>query len=780
MERRRKDQSDLRRSAAVGKNIKKVKAGSAVASINPSTGTAISVRSELRGGLEAALQGLPAALVPILLFLSLFGPAQGAGAWAALMAATAVASVTLLMQGNVAMLFGSRAASLSVYVAMILQIGHAVQDPAATGAGMALTLHQFTTGLATASLLYLGSAGVILLVGVLRLGNVFKMIPAPVTAGIANGTALSFVWLAAQQWMGGGAASVMTGLATALCFLLWPRLQQWSSARGNRLAAAVPAIVIALALGLALALAFEPAFQAKAPGSQPGWTWMSVTLWPQLADQPLSRLLMIGLPGALTLALVMILETFTTASLMETRCGIRVNPNREILILGVANALSAVLGGVPASMHPARSLANWIGGGRGRLAAIATLALTGGMLFFAGDWLVVLPAGIVAGLFLIQASLLADRVSLARFGTMLRKQQWLVDGRLDVGLWMALLIALVAFFGSLIWACSLGVALSSLVVLRRVSSNLVANWGYLDHHTSRRVRSRSEQANLQRMAHRVGVLRLTGHLFFGNSARLSQLVEELHADARAVVVDIGQVSDVDPSGVAAMQWVLRTLRERDLTVVLTGLQKTRSTELRAVLSRIAGVEYRIDLDRGLELCEEMLLQNATVIASPLTTTPLEKNVLLQDLSADEITTVLMLGERRQVAKGAPLFRRDALADGIWLLEEGIVSILANDSDSAARLSTFGPGQFVGEMGFIDGKTRSATALADSPVTAFLLDTSAIDALVNQQPGTALKITRNIARELSYRVRSTSALMAESSNDAQSEWPHSTTAAMSRL
>lgn len=739
-----------------------------------------SVRSELRGGLEAALQGLPAALVPILLFLSLFGPAQGAGAWAALMSATAVASVTLLMRGNVAMLFGSRAASLSVYATMILQIGHAVQDAAAPSGGLALTPHQFTTGLAAASLLYLASAGIIVVVGLLRLGNVFKMIPAPVTSGIANGTALSFVWLAVQQWLGGTGASVLTGLATVTCFLGWPWLQRWSRQRGSALAGAVPAIVVALAVGLALTLAFEPAFHASTATSQPGWNWLSVNLWPQLADQPLSRLMMIGLPGALTLSLVMILETFTTASLMETRCGIRVNPTREILILGLANALGAVLGGVPTSMHPVRSLANWIGGGRGRLSAVATLTLTGGMLLFAGDWLVVLPAGLVAGLFLIQSSLLADRVFLARFGTMLRKQQWLVDGRLDVGLWMALLIALVAFFGSLIWACSLGVALSSLVVLRRVSGNLVARWGYLDSHTSRRVRSRAEYANLQRMAHRVGVLRLTGHLFFGNSARLSQLVEELNADARAVVVDISQVSDVDPSGVSAMQWVLRSLRERDLTVVLTGLQKTRSAELRAVLSHIDGVAYRIDLDRGLELCEEMLLQNATVIASPLMITPLEKNVLLQDLDTDEITTVLMMGERRQVAKGAPLFRRDAQADGIWLLEEGIVSILANDSDSAARLSTFGPGQFVGEMGFIDGKTRSATALADSPVTALLLDTQAIDALVDQQPATALKITRNIARELSYRVRSTSALIAEAPVDALSEWPHSTTAEPSRL
>ena len=736
------------------------------------------VRSELRGGFEASLQGLPAALVPILLFQSLFGPSQGAGAWAALMAATAVASVTLLLRGHVAMLFGSRAASLSVYVAMILQIGHAVPDPAAHG--VALTAQQFTIGLATASLLYLGCAALIVVVGLMRLGNVFKMIPAPVTSGIANGTSLAFMWLAVQQCIAGAGASVLTALAIAASFVFWPRFQRWGRARGHRLVGSLPAIAIAMAVGLALAAALEPAFQPNAYASAPGWQWMSLKLWPQLAHHNLSPLLLIGLPGALTLTLVMILETFTTANLMETRCGIRVDPNRELIVLGIANGVSAVLGGVPAAMHPVRSLANWVGGGRGRLAAITTLVLTGCMLFFAASWLSVLPAGIVAGLFLIQASLLADRVFLARFGTMLRKRQWLVDGRLDVGLWMSLLIALVAYFGNLIWACSLGVALSSLVVLRRVSSNLVAHWGYLDQHTSRRVRSRSELANLQRMAHRVGVLRLTGHLFFGNSARLSQMVEELHADARAVVVDVAQVSDVDPSGVAAMQWVINTLQDNKRIVVLTGLQRTRSTELRQVLSTTQGVETRIDLDRGLELCEELLLQNATVIASPLTSTPLEHNVLLQDLSPDEITTVLMLGEKRHVPKGTALFRRDALADGIWLLEEGIVSILADDSDFAARLSTFGPGQFLGEMGFIDGKTRSATALADSPVTAFLLDARAIDALIREQPATALKITRNIARELSYRVRSTSALMAEANSENLSEWPHSMNSSLSRL
>jgi CRP-like cAMP-binding protein/ABC-type transporter Mla MlaB component len=424
-------------------------------------------------------------------------------------------------------------------------------------------------------------------------------------------------------------------------------------------------------------------------------------------------------------------------------------------------------------MQPVRSMANWVAGGRTRWSSVSALVFTGILLLSAGDWLIVLPAGMVAGLLLIQACLQADRVFLANMKDILLKRQWLVDGRLDIGFWIAFSMALVAFFGSLVWACSIGIALSSLVVLRRVSTNLTARWAYIDQVHSRRVRSASEAANLQRMAKRVAALRLTGHLFFGNSTRLTQLVDELHADARCVVLDVARVTDVDPSGSAAIVWIIKALQDRSITVFLTGLALTRSTELHLVLQNFSGTQTAVDMDRGLEACEEMVLQNATVLAMPLMRTPLQGNVLVHDLSPEEIALVLELGEHREVPKGQPLFKRDAQADGIWLLEEGMVSILANDSTVSARLSTFGPGQFVGEMGFIDGKTRSATAMADSTVAAFLLSRQAIETLVRDQPATAIKITRNIARELSYRVRSTSALVAEEANDEPSGWHNST-------
>jgi SulP family sulfate permease len=184
------------------------------------------------------------------------------------------------------------------------------------------------------------------------------------------------------------------------------------------------------------------------------------------------------------------------------------------------------------------------------------------------------------------------------------------------------------------------------------------------------------------------------------------------------------------------------------------------------------LEQRVDLDRGLELCEDRVLQTYTTLPLAQLARPIEDNSLLQGLSEEEVTALLMVADVRQVAKGEVLFRKDEASDGVWLLQSGQVSILAGFGPDATRLATFGPGQFVGEMGFIDGNSRSATATADSEVDAVLLDKQAIAALVRDHPHAALRITRNIARELSHRVRSTSAILTQEADTPHSNWANS--------
>jgi CRP-like cAMP-binding protein/ABC-type transporter Mla MlaB component len=237
--------------------------------------------------------------------------------------------------------------------------------------------------------------------------------------------------------------------------------------------------------------------------------------------------------------------------------------------------------------------------------------------------------------------------------------------------------------------------------------------------------------------------------------RLQQLASELDANATSVALDLSQVHAADPSGVAAVRSLVLTLLAENRAVFLSGLLRTPAEALRAGLAQIAGVEYHTDLDRSLEMCENQVLdRSGTAYGTHML--PVEKNLLLQDLTPMEMQTILTLGHPCEVARGAPLFERGAAANGIWLIVSGEVSVLLDMGKDAARLATLGPGQFVGEMGLIDGQARSASARADSSVSGWQLDRHAIATLTEQHPAAALKITRNIAKELSLRLRSLSA------------------------
>ena len=732
------------------------------------------LRREMIGGFEGALQGVSTLITPVLLYMGLLGPLAGVpGLWSTLLTITLVSVLRLAMGGSSSIITAPRTASTATYVAMVLHLGLAA-SPNPVAGGAVLSESQLRIGLAAGSLMYLLASVLVAVSGLVGLGRVFKMIPTPVTSGIGNGSALLLFTLAlgrigAGGWVAGGVA--MTMVLGSYAWVWFQRRAPWAQA--------IPSILLSIMIGLAGTFLFEAAPEGGNTSLsfysgilESGAQWISVMLWGTLNGNQLGALLMLGIPGAITLALVMVLETFTAANVMEMRFGVRSNANRELIALGGSNVVSALLGGNPSSGSPVYSIANRMSGGRGNIAALLCYAFSGAALVFLNPWFLALPAGLAAGLLILQAVLTGSATFVQDCREVVRSGRWRNPDSQDLGFWITLIISLVGFFGNLIWACFAGVGLSCLAVLRRVSANLTAHWVYLDSLRSRRIRTVAEADALTHLAQHVGVLRLTGHMFFGNSGRITQLVDELHGDCAFVVVDISQVHDADPSGVEAIVWLLRNLLKRSLRVVVTGLGKTRVLTLQNLPVVLPGLEQQVDLDRGLELCEDWVLQSHTTLPLAQMARTIESNSLLNGLSDDEITAVLLVADVRRVAQGEALFRKDEASDGVWMLQSGQVSILAGLGAEATRLATFGPGQFVGEMGFIDGNSRSATATADTEVDAVLLDKQAIAALVRDHPHAALRITRNIANELSHRVRNTTEVLVQESDEPYSNWANS--------
>lgn len=726
-------------------------------------------RSELRGGVESALQGIPLLLTPSLLSVGILGAlAAGAGLWGALLAITFIPGLRLWCRGSSAVIAGPRIASTATYAALALNMALLASD-APVRSNAVLTLSQLRMGLAAASVMYLIASLLILLSGLLRLGRVFKMIPTPVTSGISNGTALILLVLAAHKVDAGGVAAGLTAATMLAVHLAWPPVQR-------RLPPLrfLPTVVMVLLSGL-LCVMFLGGLHVETGAASVGQDpvqWTSVALWPSLNGVQLGVLVKQGIPATITLALVMVLETFTAASTMEIRFGERYSADRELIALGGANMVGALVGSLPCSGSPVYSVAARLSGGRGRMASFVCFAVSGIGLVFLNPWLMALPSGLAAGLLILQSTMMVSPAFLESLSQVVHTRRWTRPQASDLGFWITVVISLVGFFGNLIWATFAGVGLSCLVVLRRVSANLTARWVYLDGVRSRRIRTLAEADALTHLAHHVGVLRMTGHLFFGNSARITQLADELDEDCICAVIDVSAVQDADPSGRDAVLWLVRALKERNLQVVIAGLSKCRVPSLQTALDSVPVLDRCIDLDRGLERCEEWVLQNATALPRAQAARVVEGNSLLRSLDEEEITAVLMVAEERQVDAGMALFRKDDPSNGVWMLQSGQVSILAGSGASSMRLATFGPGQFVGEMGLIDGNTRSATVTADTPVQAVLLDNHGIAALVRDHPQAALKITRNIARELSQRVRSTSAVLAQEWETPSAVWGNS--------
>lgn len=100
------------------------------------------------------------------------------------------------------------------------------------------------------------------------------------------------------------------------------------------------------------------------------------------------------------------------------------------------------------------------------------------------------------------------------------------------------------------------------------------------------------------------------------------------------------------------------------------------------------------------------------------------------------------------AEGQIVFREGDPADDVLRLLSGAVEILRELDGNPILLGKVGAGQFIGEMGVIENRPRSATARAASEVEAEILTPTEFLDQIASSPKTA----RELIRRLSQRLR----------------------------
>lgn len=135
--------------------------------------------------------------------------------------------------------------------------------------------------------------------------------------------------------------------------------------------------------------------------------------------------------------------------------------------------------------------------------------------------------------------------------------------------------------------------------------------------------------------------------------------------------------------------------------------------------------------------------------------------LFRDFSGSEIDCLVDFVNAYRAPKGTTVFREGAHDPFMALVAEGRLEVLKDTYEKGRRrLAIVRPGMSIGEMSLIDESPHSATVVAVEETTLLLLTKHGYARLSEDHPRLALRVTWQIARLLSHRLRQTSGILVD--------------------
>ncbi|MGH7497293.1 MAG: SulP family inorganic anion transporter [Gemmatimonadales bacterium] len=410
--------------------------------------------------------------------------------------------------------------------------------------------------------------GVILVgFGLARFGGAIKFIPFPVVTGFTSGIALIIFSTQIKDLLGLRMGTVPSDF-----------LGKWSE-YARHIATADPATLVVAALTLAIIILW-PRLNLRLPG--PFVALVGTTLLvhllhlrvdtiggrfgiidasfprPSLPHVTLATATALVAP-AFTIALLAGIESLLSAVVADGMIGGKHRSNMELVALGVANIVSPIFGGMPATGAIARTATNVRNGGRTPVAGIVhALTLLLITLFF-GRWAALIPMATLAGILVLVSYHMSEwRTFRAEFRA--------PKSDLLVLLTTFLLTVLV----DLTIAVEVGMVLAAFLFMRRMSevTNVTAITREFRDDTDN---GESDGLRRDELPAGVEVYEVNGPFFFGAAERFKETITELRGAPKVLIIVMRHVPAIDSTGLAALRDVVGRFRRSGSRVILAGV-----------------------------------------------------------------------------------------------------------------------------------------------------------------------------------------------------------------
>jgi SulP family sulfate permease len=489
--------------------------------------------------------GLTVGIVALPLALG-FGITTGLGASAGITTAIVAGLVAAVFGGSDVQVSGPTGAMTVVLVPVVARYG-------ADGV--------FLAGVMAGSFVVLASF--------VRLGRTLTYVPWPVIEGFTIGIA---VLIFLQQVPSALGVSRPEGDNTALVAIR--AIGHASGGEGNGAALGIVVVVAVVMLGLAR-------LRRSIPGSLVAV--VVATVLTRLGDLDVARIGRIpdalpvpSLPGislqrmsdlfgaALAIAALAAIESLLSAKVADGMSdSARHDPDRELFGQGLANIVSPLFGGMPATGAIARTAVNVRAGARTRVAAMVHAGVLLLVVLVGSSLVAEIPLAALAGVLMVTAYRMVEPHNVRAVVRATRGDALVL-----------VVTAAVTILFDLILAVEVGVAVAAVLALRSVARS--------SHAESESIAVEIDADTEHRLMHEhIVVYRIQGALFFGAAQQfLTELTDV--GDVKVVILRLADVRVVDATGASALEETVAELERRGITVLLKGVRPEHRQALAAV------------------------------------------------------------------------------------------------------------------------------------------------------------------------------------------------------
>lgn len=591
-----------------------------------------------------------------------------------------------------------------------------------------------------------------LVIGSFRLGNLARFIPYPVVGGFLAGTG----WLLFRGGLkvAGGSGMYLSTLSQSFHSFM---LVRWGPAlalgvvllvatRLVRRPLVIPA-VLAIAIVvfvIVMLLTGHTLFTVRSGGWLLG-PFTSNRLWQPsafrafgagAADWTAVFHQAAGIATAVFVALMACLFNVGGVELLLDR---DLDSDRELRDAGMANVVSGAFGGIP-GYHALSltSLAEQMSVDARSAGLVACLLPLAGVVFGASV-VGLIPRMVVGGVLVFVG--LSFMVSWA----------WDLRRTLPIGEYLIVLAILVTIAArGLLPGLVIGLVLATvLFAVNYGRVELVRDVAFGTTYRSNVDRPASEWAALAERSDRVQILLLSGFVFFGTASglleRIRKRVEAGHL--RCLVIDLRRVTGVDASAALAFNKIERLADAGGFDLVIAGVSDRVEHQLArgGVVAGQGALRFEPDLDRALQRCEELLLDEIDPAQAPATTDGSD------DGAAELPPGVATYLERVSLEGGDVLIHQGDPSEDVFVLVSGRLRVERSTPEGMrVRLSTVRRG-VVGEVALYTGAARTADVVAEASSVVLRLRRAALERMEVEDPQVAAAFHRWIATELAERL-----------------------------